>query len=81
MLSGEPLCLSLHEAAKALRISARTLYELAHQGKVPHLRVGTGRGRLVFPIDLLRDWIRQNATGPQPATDTRDASALSNVNK
>ena len=53
-------CLSLRakEAAKALGISERTLWELTGKGIVPHIRLGKV---LLYPVDSLRAWLQEQS--------------------
>jgi excisionase family DNA binding protein len=37
---------TIKEVAEILRVSRATLYALCAQGKLPHIRVGTGRGAI-----------------------------------
>ena len=57
----DPLRLALRprEAAKALGIGERLLWSLTNQGVVPHVRLGR---TVLYPTDLLRDWLAQQAT-------------------
>jgi len=64
-----PLLWDLAEAAKALRVSARTLYLLATERKVPFVRIGSGRGRLLFPVEGLREWVRHQTVQPEAPAD------------
>lgn len=49
-----PLLLNSAEAARALSISARTLWDLTRRGEIPAVRIG----RLVhYDPDDLRKWI------------------------
>jgi len=64
-----PLLWNLTEAAKALRVSARTLYLLATQRKVPFVRIGSGRGRLLFPVEGLREWVARQTVQPEAPPD------------
>jgi len=46
------------EAAKAIGISERTLWQWTEDGYVPHVR----RGKVVlYPVDALRDWLQRQA--------------------
>lgn len=54
----EKLALSVTEAAEALGISRRSLYNLMHSDGFPVLELG---GRRVIPVDLLRDWMHERA--------------------
>jgi predicted DNA-binding transcriptional regulator AlpA len=59
-----PLALRLHEAARALSISPRTLWQLAKSGQVPCVPLGSGRRKKIylFPVAELHAWLaRQTA--------------------
>lgn len=53
-------CLAMkpREAAKALGISERLLWEWTDRGIVPHVRLGK---RIVYPVDSLREWLQRQA--------------------
>jgi excisionase family DNA binding protein len=53
-------CLAMRpkEAAKALGVSERLLWEWTRRGTVPHIKIG---GVVVYPTDALREWLRQCA--------------------
>jgi excisionase family DNA binding protein len=48
------------EAAVALGISPRKLWELTNIGAVPHVRLGRA---IVYPVSLLEKWLAEQATG------------------
>ena len=53
-------CLSMRarEAAKAIGISERTLWQWTEDGYVPHIR----RGKVVlYPVEALRGWLQSQA--------------------
>lgn len=56
----ETPCLAMRprEAAKALGISERLLWEWTDRGIVPHVRLGK---RIVYPVDVLRKWLQEQA--------------------
>ena len=54
------LTLSAQEAARALGISARTLWAMTSRGAIPHVRVGR---RNLYPIAELRAWLARNIRG------------------
>ena len=55
-----PLALRPREAAKALGISPRLLWQLTHDGHIPCMRIGTGTRRTVFyPTAELLAWLSQ----------------------
>ena len=59
----EGLLLTVREAAKLLRISPNTCYELIRQGRIPHIRLGR---RILIPRHGLEQWIAQEAGLPEP---------------
>jgi len=65
MMDGEgarPLALRPREAAKALSISPRHLWDLTRRGEVPCVRVGTGKRQTVlYPVAELREWLARRA--------------------
>ncbi len=69
----QTLALRPREAAKALGISARTLWGLtAPRGPIPCVRVGSGKRRTVlYPTADLQVWLsRQAQAGKGAANDT-----------
>jgi len=52
--------LTVKEAATILRVSQSKLYQMAKEGKVPHLLLG---GRIVIPEKQLRAWIDASVCG------------------
>jgi excisionase family DNA binding protein len=58
-----PLALRPREAAKALGISPRLLWQLTKDGHIPCVRVGSGKRRTVlYPLADLQAWLtRQTA--------------------
>ena len=62
----DPLALRPREAASALGISPRLLWQLTHDGIIPCVRVGTGkRQTILYPVAELHAWLRREAAGPQ----------------
>ena len=58
----EPLALRPREAAKALGISPRTLWEWTRAGRIPCVRVGGGARQVVlYPKAALERWLAQQA--------------------
>jgi len=47
------------EAAKALGIGQRKLWELTKAGVIPHIKLGTCT---LYPVDELRAWLRASTT-------------------
>lgn len=54
------LALRPREAAAALGIGTRLLWQLTNDRTIPHLKLGRCT---VYPVDLLRDYLAQQATG------------------
>jgi excisionase family DNA binding protein len=66
----ETPCLAMRprEAAKALGISERLLWDWTNRGEVPHIRVGKA---ILYPVDVLRRWLDERAaTGKGVPNDT-----------
>jgi excisionase family DNA binding protein len=60
--SVSPLALRPREAAKALGISPRLLWQLTKDGHVPHIRLGAGKRRTVlYPLADLEAWLSRRA--------------------
>lgn len=58
-----PLALRPRQAAKALGISPRHLWQLTKDGHIPCVRVGSGKRQTVlYPVDVLQTWLSRNAT-------------------
>ena len=59
-----PLALRPREAARALGISPRLLWQLTRDGCIPCVRVGSGtRKTVLYPVANLQTWLtRQAAT-------------------
>ena len=58
----EPL-LTADDAAELLRIRRCTVYELARNRRVPHVRVGR---RILFVREDLAAWVVANRVSPRP---------------
>ena len=71
--SSVPLALRPREAAKALSISPRLLWQLTKDGHVPCVRVGSGKRRTVlYPLADLLAWLtRQSEASKGAAHDPR----------
>ena len=64
-------CLALRprEAAAALGVSERTLWDWTQRGDVPHVRRNK---TILYPVDVLRRWLDEQATVKvTPATVNR----------
>jgi excisionase family DNA binding protein len=61
-----PLALRPREAAKALGISPRLLWQLTKDGHIPCVRVGEGKRKTVlYPLADLQVWLSQKANAPK----------------
>jgi len=54
------LALRPAEAAKALGIGARLLWELTNRREIPHLKLGRAT---LYPVSALQDWLAERAKG------------------
>lgn len=55
-----PLALRPREAAKALGISPRLLWQLTKDGQIPCVRVGSGKRKTVlYSVVNLQNWLMQ----------------------
>jgi len=56
------LALRPREAAKALRISPRTLWQMTRDGVIPSVRLGDGKRKTVlYPVADLTAWLTASA--------------------
>ena len=60
------LALRPREAAAALGVCARVLWEMTKADEVPHVRLGKTGKTVVYPVDELRAWLSRKAAEPQP---------------
>jgi predicted DNA-binding transcriptional regulator AlpA len=58
------LALGIIDAAHAIGISQRSLYQMTKDGQVPHIRLPGPRGRVLYPVDTLREWLQRLAATP-----------------
>jgi len=57
-----PLAHRPRDAAKALGISPRHLWQLTHDGHIPCVRLGTGKRKTVlYPVADLQAWLSRQA--------------------
>ena len=61
--------LTVPEAASFLRLNVKTLYKLIDEGRVPHLRIGERRIRLLRTSLLA--WLAGQETGSRDRRGTR----------
>jgi len=59
------LALRSRDASRALSVSERWLWQATKDGLVPCIRL---RGLTLYPVDLLRDWLAEQATRQPEAT-------------
>lgn len=52
------LAMRSREAAKALGISERLLWEWTDKGVIPHIRLGKA---ILYPVDSIREWLKREA--------------------
>jgi excisionase family DNA binding protein len=63
------LALRPREAAKALGVSERLLWDWTHHGDVPHVRIGR---TILYPVDALRDWLKRQAESVKGGDNVTD---------
>ena len=69
-----PLAFRPREAAKALGISPRLLWQLTHDGEIPRARIGTGTRRTVlYPISELAAWLDRQVKAGEGGSDDNAA--------
>jgi hypothetical protein len=56
----EPLCLNEKQAAKSLSLCPRTLYNLRRQGRIGFVKLGAGKGRVLYPLTALQKFLAEN---------------------
>lgn len=57
------LALTPAEAARALGIGERLLWEATNRGDIPTVRINS---RVLYPVDALRTWLRDQSTKELP---------------
>ncbi len=57
------LALRPREAAVALRIGRRLLWEMTNRGEIPCVHIGR---RVVYSVDQLKEWLAAKAEGGTP---------------
>lgn len=51
----ERITLTVQEAARYIGVSASTIYAMAREDEIPHVKV---RGRYLFNKDIIEDWTK-----------------------
>jgi excisionase family DNA binding protein len=65
------LALRPKDAARALSISERHLWQLTHDGAIPCTRIGSGKRKTVlYSKAALEDWLRSSNPDTQPLRPT-----------
>jgi len=57
-----PMALRPREAARALGVSERWLWEKTKTGEIPCLKAGRC---ILYPVAMLEEWLRSRAAGQQ----------------
>jgi len=66
----QPLAMRPREAAKALSISERHLWQLTHDGCIPCARVGTGKRKTVlYSVPDLQTWLSNQSSKPEEGSN------------
>ena len=57
-----PMALRPRDAARALGISPRLLWQLTKEGRIPHIVLGDGKRRTVrYPVPVIQAWLASQA--------------------
>jgi putative molybdopterin biosynthesis protein len=56
--SSPTLALSVRDAARALSLGERKLWEMTNRGEIPHVRCGK---RILYPLAALEAWLAEQA--------------------
>ena len=67
-MPGDKKLLTVPEAADRLRVSVQTVYALASQGRLPAVRIGTGRGVVRICEEDLQAYIASCRRRPAPTS-------------
>jgi excisionase family DNA binding protein len=66
----EPPLLSVHDVAARLKVHPSTVYQLCAAGRLPHRRVGLGRGVIRVTESDLAEYLADSAAGRRPRPET-----------
>jgi excisionase family DNA binding protein len=69
--------LTVKEAAEALRVSEATVRALVEKKLLRHVRVGTGRGRVLIPEDAIEEHLQARTVEATGGQGTKPAPATS----
>ena len=58
--------LTVRDAAERIGVSIGTIYHLCAAGRLPHMRIGTGRGVIRIPVDALEMFSQKCMVGRWP---------------
>jgi excisionase family DNA binding protein len=53
-----PVFLNVDELAEMMRVKPRTIYHWVQNGLVPHRKPSGHRGRVLFLLDEILDWMK-----------------------
>ncbi|MBI1311744.1 helix-turn-helix domain-containing protein [bacterium] len=69
------MLLTVKDVAQRLNVSQSCIYQLVETGKIPHHRIGVGRGAIRFTEDDITEYLQnareQPASGGSPRPLTR----------
>lgn len=55
----ERVTLTVTELSKYLGVSDDIIYAMARKNQIPHIRIGVGRGRILFRKDSIDAWMKE----------------------
>src|SRR4051794_2901927 len=65
---GSVALLTIKQAAERLNVSEATVYDLCAKRKLPHVRIGTGRGTIRIDEQALEEFIKAATVPPAEPT-------------
>ncbi|WP_438351574.1 helix-turn-helix domain-containing protein [Paenibacillus sp. FA6] len=51
----QKITLTVIEVSELISVSTTTIYAMAREGQIPHIRI---RGRILFHREVIEDWLR-----------------------
>ena len=76
------MMLTVKEVAQRLNVSPSCIYQLVESGKLPHHRIGLGRGAIRFSDNDVAEYlevVRQISTGHRPKPASVDRRKLKHL--
>ncbi len=68
------MLLTVKDVASRLNVSQSCIYQLVETGKIPHHRIGVGRGAIRFTEDDIAEYLSCNRSQPTTCGQPRSAT-------